>query len=452
MAVSVQHQTLWFSESDKEEIRKVSRAPFGDDHLTCRVVSDPEGVIGYGFVDDVKGLHEMITYLAGLNADGSVRAVEILVYREAYGFEIKSERFRKQFGGKTLQDPIRVGTDIRNIAGATISTNAISAGVRKILALYEVGIRKMDPAKNPGRPTTHAPVMGSGGKDQTPIHTGRTRVVWGTTLAIDVYSDSSGKAEAGIDAAFREVDRLTPIFSRYDSASEISRINARPGAWIRVSEDFEKVFHLALEMSRKTAGFFDPTKMKNGLAHIREERPSRPHSSLSIRIDTAGVELDFDGIAKGYAVDRMVQLFKDRGLFQVLINFGESSIAAMGTRPGSDGWEVRVRDARKPESVADEALTTLMLRDGVLSVSGSYARGAHILNPFTGRPPPDSLQAVVVGPLGSDASARADALSTALFAGGRPLIESVERCGFEGLWLGPATVRTRQFSKYEKAR
>lgn len=412
---SIQEKTLWLSESDKAFVRRVSRLPFDADHLPYVVVSDTARAVGYAFVDDVKGLHEMITYLAALNADGTVRAVEVLVYRESYGGEIRNDRFRGQFTGKSIQDPIRVGSDIRNVAGATISTNAISAGVRKILALYEAGI------KGGGR-ERESP--GGGGRHH------RSRVLWGTTLTIETIDAPAENADRAIEAAFDDVERLTAIFSRYDTSSEISRINSSAGGSTGAhSAEFNELLNLAADMKKKSHGLFDP-----------EWRGKHP------------VELDLDGIAKGYAVDRIVQLFKRKNIRRALINFGESSIAALGAPDGQTGWEIPVRDARNPAAVTETPLATLVLRDAVLSVSGAYARGPHIIDPFTGKPPPDSLQAVVVGPLLPDASAHADALSTALFAGGKSELPDVEHCGFEGMWLGRGqAVRTKRFSEYEKA-
>ena len=94
---------------------------------------------GFFFVDEVVGKHELISYAVGLNADGSIRQVEILAYRESYGYEIRNERWRRQFVGK--RTPLRMGYDVQNISEATLSCTHVTDGVNRILALYAVALR-----------------------------------------------------------------------------------------------------------------------------------------------------------------------------------------------------------------------------------------------------------------------------------------------------------------------
>ena len=94
--------------------------------------------VGYGFLDEVKGKTRLITYLVGVEPDGRVNDVDVLVYRESYGGEIGYETFRKQFRGKSSPDRLTPGKDIKNISGATISVRAITGGVKRILATFNV--------------------------------------------------------------------------------------------------------------------------------------------------------------------------------------------------------------------------------------------------------------------------------------------------------------------------
>jgi FMN-binding domain len=93
---------------------------------------------GFFIVDEVIGKHELISYAVGLNADGSIKQVEILAYRESYGYEIRNERWRRQFVGKRA--PLRMDHDIQNISGATLSCTHVTDGVNRILALYAVAL------------------------------------------------------------------------------------------------------------------------------------------------------------------------------------------------------------------------------------------------------------------------------------------------------------------------
>ncbi len=96
---------------------------------------------GWFFVDEVVGKHELITYALALNADGSIRQIEIMDYRESRGYEIRTPGWRKQFVGKTLMDPIQLNQDIGNISGATLSCKHVTDGVKRLLAIYAVAIK-----------------------------------------------------------------------------------------------------------------------------------------------------------------------------------------------------------------------------------------------------------------------------------------------------------------------
>jgi hypothetical protein len=94
------------------------------------------GRAGWFFVDRVIGKHEFITYALALGADGTVRGIEILDYRETYGGEIRNAEWRRQFVGRKPGDELALGADIRNISGATLSCRNVTNGVKRLLALY----------------------------------------------------------------------------------------------------------------------------------------------------------------------------------------------------------------------------------------------------------------------------------------------------------------------------
>jgi hypothetical protein len=104
-------------------------------------VKKGERLVGYFVVDEVYGKHEYITYAVALEVDGRVRQIEILVYRESYGYEIRNSAWRAQFIGKKSGDPLRLDDDIKNISGATMSCRHISEGVRRLLATYDYALR-----------------------------------------------------------------------------------------------------------------------------------------------------------------------------------------------------------------------------------------------------------------------------------------------------------------------
>lgn len=93
------------------------------------------------FVDRVIGKHELITYALGIDAEGKIRQVEILEYREAYGYEVREASWRRQFVGKTSASRLKLNDDIANMSGATLSCTHVTDGIRRLMALYRVAIK-----------------------------------------------------------------------------------------------------------------------------------------------------------------------------------------------------------------------------------------------------------------------------------------------------------------------
>ena len=107
------------------------------DRYTIFVATTQGKVDGYAVVDDEQGLHQPITFATRLSSRGSVERVEIMVYREPRGDEVRDPRFRKQFEGKTAQDPLRLGRDIDAVSGATVSSASLATGVHRAAVLVE---------------------------------------------------------------------------------------------------------------------------------------------------------------------------------------------------------------------------------------------------------------------------------------------------------------------------
>lgn len=91
---------------------------------------------GLFIVDRVVGKHEYITVAIGINANGTVKQIEIMDYRESYGYEVREASWRAQFVGKNASSPLQLGQDIKNISGATLSSKHITDGVKRVLQKY----------------------------------------------------------------------------------------------------------------------------------------------------------------------------------------------------------------------------------------------------------------------------------------------------------------------------
>ena len=122
------------SNDEKNKIEKLS-----DTKIKSRIINllvSVEGNVVY--LDQVIGKHEQISFAVGITKEAKVKGIEILEYRESYGHQVRREEWRKQFVGKDKSSTLKNNQDIKNISGATLSSNHITEGVRRILQTYEV--------------------------------------------------------------------------------------------------------------------------------------------------------------------------------------------------------------------------------------------------------------------------------------------------------------------------
>ncbi len=110
---------------------------FPEEFFEVYIGETGEQIDGYALVQNTIGKHKPMTYMVGVDETGYVLNVELLVFREARGSEVRTKRFNAQYEGKTVSDPIRINKDIINISGATMSVRSISAGVKRVLVLVD---------------------------------------------------------------------------------------------------------------------------------------------------------------------------------------------------------------------------------------------------------------------------------------------------------------------------
>jgi Na+-translocating ferredoxin:NAD+ oxidoreductase RnfG subunit len=129
---------LALSDDQRKVIARAAGAPGYDKVQRVWEVRAGDRRVGWFMVDRVIGKHEYITYALALGADGSVRGIEILDYRETYGGEIRNPNWRRQFVGKRPGSDLRLDRDIKNISGATLSSRHVTDGVRRLLVTYQM--------------------------------------------------------------------------------------------------------------------------------------------------------------------------------------------------------------------------------------------------------------------------------------------------------------------------
>jgi Na+-translocating ferredoxin:NAD+ oxidoreductase RnfG subunit len=94
-------------------------------------------------LDQVVGKHEFITYAVTIDASGAVKDVEILDYRETFGAQVREAAWRAQFAGRRHGQSLKLGKDVQNISGATLSSKHVTDGVRRLLATHAIILAKL---------------------------------------------------------------------------------------------------------------------------------------------------------------------------------------------------------------------------------------------------------------------------------------------------------------------
>jgi Na+-translocating ferredoxin:NAD+ oxidoreductase RnfG subunit len=131
---------LNLSAAQLQEIARLAGPQAGHGTLSIWAARQGATLLGHVFVDEVIGREDFITYAVGIRADGQLLPVRVLEYRESHGGEIRNPRWLAQFAGRSTVQQLRFGTDIKNIAGATLSSEHVTAGVRRILAIRQTAV------------------------------------------------------------------------------------------------------------------------------------------------------------------------------------------------------------------------------------------------------------------------------------------------------------------------
>lgn len=266
--------------------------------------------------------------------------------------------------------------------------------------------------------------------------------IMGSEFRVALYGTQRNKLAAVADLALEEARKADMLLSDYLEDSELSRVNREAGrAPVAVSPEFFDVLERCMEYSRLSDGAFDPTVgrlMKTwGFFKGKGAMPNRfsiwwalrsvgyQHLSLdagtrTVSFDVSGLQLDPGGFGKGYAVERMVDVLRARGVEAAMVSGGSSTLYGIGAPPDEpQGWRADIRDPKNRERVVE----TVYLRNESLSTSGSYEKFftvdgvtySHIMDPRTGRPAQGTLAVSVLAPSAFDT----EVWSTALFVNGK---------------------------------
>jgi FAD:protein FMN transferase len=258
--------------------------------------------------------------------------------------------------------------------------------------------------------------------------------IMGTRITVELWSEDKAKADQAIDALLEEMRHIDESMSTYKPTSEVSQVNAKAADGpMRISKELFDLLTTAKEYSVITDGAFDITYASVGYMydfrkHIRPDEMQIDKAlpavnfrhvlldpkNQTVQFSQKGVRIDLGGIAKGYSVDRGIDVLKSFGITRAYVSAGGDS-RIIGDRFGKP-WMVGIRDPRKGEG---EVISRIPLVDAAISTSGDYerffeengVRYHHIIDPHTGHSASKVRSATIIGPYAT----RTDGLSKTAF-------------------------------------
>jgi thiamine biosynthesis lipoprotein len=255
----------------------------------------------------------------------------------------------------------------------------------------------------------------------------------GTVINVELWHEDAAQADSLIAAVMQEMRRIDSLMSTYKPDSQLSLVNATAAitpvavnpelfALIRRALAYSEITHGAFDITYASAGkYYDYRKgVKPTEAQLAAALPAIDYHHVRLDADTgtvaftqAGVYIDLGGIAKGYAVDRGMEILRRGGVENALISAGGDSlvIGKRWERP----WYIGIRDPRNKAGI----VTMIPLEDAAISTSGDYeryfeedgVRYHHILDPGTGKSTHSVRSTSIIGSTATDT----DALSTSVF-------------------------------------
>ncbi|MBI9077741.1 MAG: FAD:protein FMN transferase [Desulfatibacillum sp.] len=297
--------------------------------------------------------------------------------------------------------------------------------------------------------TTVLPVSESLAFDKGLHKVTRTRNTMGTLVAITVMHPSATKADEAIEKAFSEMDRVTRLLDRFDSASPVAVLN-RDGKVDDIPMELVRVLEASAYYHKVSGGrfditvkpvvdlyqdTFDKTGKTPGAKAIDQAVALVDGDMVKVNGRTAsllkpGMGVTLDGIAKGFVIDAGAKALEQENIAHALINAG-GDIRAIGGKNTDRAWTVAVRHPDASREYADK----IRMTNGAIATSGNYEiyfdkdrLFHHIVKPSNGMSPHELASATVWA---NDVTT-ADALSTTVFVlgskKGTAFIETLPQC------------------------
>ena len=257
------------------------------------------------------------------------------------------------------------------------------------------------------------------------------RFLMGTVVQLEVRGEGH---KAAAENALAEMARIERRMSRFLPTSDIARLNTSDGQPITVSPETFWVIEQALMFSNLSGGAFDITVNSRNGASYKDLQLDNKRCQISLK--KPGMSLDLGGIAKGYAVDKAIEVLRYMGIDDAMVNAG-GDLRVSGGSPSDNGWIIGVQHP----GVYQGLLCRLSLTDKAVATSGDYYRHSQpdlrhhrILDPHRGKPTRGCLSATII----ANQALIADALATATYVlgpdKGMNMIESLP--DIEGILVG----------------
>ncbi|MFO0795682.1 MAG: FAD:protein FMN transferase [Candidatus Brocadiaceae bacterium] len=427
---------------EKQNLEKILGRRLYEDSFKVSIGKRAGVIQRYAIITEEVGKFHPFSFIVGVNTDGKISNVAVLVYRESRGGEVARKRFLYQFPGKSFKNPIRINKDIINITGATMSAQYMCMGVRKVLAVineyYLSGKRNVSDVK---LVDSRAAIINKNMNEELKLLK-QTRMIMGTFAEVSIYSNDERLAGKAIDEALNEMERMDRIMSNYKSDSELSQINKiAPKLSTPCGAELLDVVEQSIYYSEMSGGAFDITVSPivnlwgffSGKERVPSDKeiekilPAVSYKNIvinkgndskkpgAVSFKNPQTQIDLGAIGKGYAVDKALGVIKKYGIDNGCINLG-GNIYVLGVPPDKKGWKIGVQNPRKK----DEIMGYMELKDEATATSGDYERFfevrgkrySHIIDPRTGRPVSSgTIATTIVAPTGT----QVDALSTSVF-------------------------------------
>jgi len=253
--------------------------------------------------------------------------------------------------------------------------------------------------------------------------------IMGTRIMVELWSENGTDANAAIEAVLTEMRRIDAAMSTYKPTSEVSLVNAQAAQHpVEITRELFDLLATSKEYSRITGGAFDVTYASVGFMYDFREHIKPTEAAIekalpavnyrhvvldekhrTVKFTQPGVRVDFGGIAKGYSVDRCIELLQARGITRALVTAGGDS-RIIGDRFGKP-WVVGIRH---PDD-KDRVIARIPLENEAISTSGDFdedgRRYHHIIDPHTGHSASKVRSATII----STSATRTDGLSKTAF-------------------------------------